>query len=228
MTARYPFLLKVRGKLNDTSANPVWSDALLETFIDDGLVRLSVDWPAVQQLTLAAVAGQRDYPIDPAAYPVGPGGIMRVEYPVGSLVPPGNTAIQYLSLLGGSGDGLSFGQCWEFLRQADEVNPQLLRFRYGLAPAEADSIGVTYYGYYSLAADDDAVLQVSGLAEQALKWAVCARAMSWLEQQRGKRQGGNGTSRDGTAGYYLRLYQETVAKQQTARGILSSKVVVDG
>ncbi len=226
MTTRASFLSGVRMELQDPGpVNYVWPDGLLQTFLSDGLNQLGLDLPPVKEVTLAAVVGQRDYVIGPGTLALGPGGITEVQFPVGVVVPKGATGPQY----GGatylvSSNFQAFDQCWELMASAGDVNA--LRFRYSLT--QTGNIVVRAFSTYTLPLSDSAVLDVNVLNEVPLKWAVCARALDWLEEVRGKRQGGNVPGKRGASGYYKRLYEAAIQDRKKARGVLSSKVVVNG
>lgn len=226
MTTRATFLSGVRTELQDPGpVNYVWPDTLLQAFLVDSLNQLSLDLPPVKEITLAAVAGQRDYVIAPGTLALGQGGLTEVQFPVGVVVPEGSTGPQYVGATAlASSDFQAFDQRWELLAGAGDVNT--LRFRYALA--QTGNIVVRAFGVYTLPASDGATLDVNALNETALKWAVCARALGWLEETRGKRQGGVVPGFRGSTGYHRRLYEAAIHDRKRARGIISGKVVVDG
>lgn len=226
MTTRADFLSGVRLELQDPGpASYVWPDALLQAFLKDGLARLSLDLPPLKEVTLAAVVGQRDYPLDPGTLALGAGGIVEVQFPAGVVVAEGKTGPQYsgAAYLAG-GDFQAFEQRWELLAGAGESN--ILRFRYPLA--QAGAIVVRAFTVYTVPASDAAELDVNGRDEAALKWAVCARALGWLEETRGKRQGNRVEAARSPGGYYAALYEATIGARRKAGGVSSGKVVVDG
>jgi hypothetical protein len=209
--------------------NFVWSDAVLQGYLNDGLYQLAIDLAPVKEISIAAVVGQRDYVIAPGTLALGPGGIIGVQFPVGYVIPEGNTGPQYEGAsYSGSSNFQAFDQCWELLPGAGDVNT--LRFRYGLA--QTGNIVVRAFTTYTLPTGDASVLDVNAFDEVALKWAVCGRAMAWLEEVRGKRQGGAVAGNRGTqwvpGSYYRRLYEAAIVARKRAKGVVSSKVVVDG
>ena len=226
MTTRAEFLSGVRLELQDPGpANYVWPDALLQAFLKDSLNVLSLDLPPIKEITLAAAAGQRDYPLSPGTLVLGAGGIVEVQFPAGVVVPRGDTGPQYAGaayLV--SSNFQAFDQCWDLPAGAGDSS--VLRFRYG--PAQAGSILVRAFSVYTLPSSDAAALDVNGPDETALKWAVCARALGWLEETQGKRQGGRLAEGPRLSGYFEALYGAAILSRKRARGVLSSKVVVDG
>lgn len=226
MTTRLEFLNGVRLELQDPGpVNFVWSDALLQVFLGEGLSQLALDLPPVQEISLASVVGQRDYVIAPGTLLLGPGGIIEIQFPAGIVIPQGATGPQYAGVIYQTSSSYqAFEQCWEHIPKAGDVN--ILRFRYGLA--QAGNILVKAYTTYSVPVSDSAVLTVNVFNEIALKWAVCARALGWLEETRGKRQGAGLPGTLAASGYYKRLYETAIQARKRARGVLSGKVVVDG
>ncbi len=226
MTTRADFLSGVRLELQDTGpASYVWSDALLQAFLKDGLTRLSLDLPPIREITLAAVVGQRDYPILPGTLALGAGGLVEAQFPAGLVVPRGATGPQY----GGgtypaSSDFQAFEQRWELLAGAGDSN--ILRFRYALA--QPGDIVVKAFSVYTLPASDTASFDVNARDEGALRWAVCWRAAGWLEETRGKCQGGRLEEGQSLSGYFRLLYDEAILRRKKAGGIISGKVVLDG
>lgn len=227
MTTRLGFLTGIRTELQDPGpTNFVWSDAVLQSYLNDGLYQLAIDLAPVKEVSLAAVVGQRDYIIAPGTLALGPGGISNVQFPPGYVIPEGPTGPQYVgaSYLASS-TFQAFDQCWELISGAGDVNT--LRFRYGLTQAQAGNIVVRAFTTYTLPTTDGSVLDLNVFDEVALKWVVCARAMAWLEEVRGKRAGGNVPGNRGPSGYYKRLYDAAIAARKRAKGIISSQVVVD-
>lgn len=226
MTTRAEFLSGVRLELQDPGpANYVWSDVLIQAFLKDSLGQLSLDLPPIKEITLAAVAGQRDYPILPGTLALGAGGVLEVQFPAGVVVPRGATGPQYVGATYlASTDFQAFDQRWDLLAGAGDSN--VLRFRY--APTQTGNILIKAFSVYTVPSSDASVLDVNVQDETALKWAVCARALGWLEETRGKRQGGNVPGFSGASGYYESLYDGAILGRKRARGVLSSKVVVDG
>lgn len=226
MTTRVDFLSGIRLELQDPGpTNYVWSDALLQAFLRDGLNQLSLDLPPTKEISLAAAIGQRDYTIAPGTLALGAGGILEVQFPVGIVVPRGATGPQFVGATAlASTNFQAFEQRWELLAGAGDSN--VLRFRYALT--QTGSITVKALTVYTVPASDAAALDVNVQDEVALKWAVCVRAMNWLEETRGKRQGGTVPGFRGASGYYKRMYEAAISGRKKARGILSGKVVVDG
>jgi hypothetical protein len=221
MTTRIQFLSGVRAELQDAGpVNYVWSDSLLQAFLNEGLNRLSLDLPPVAEITLAAVMGQRDYVLGPEI-----GWLIAVEFPAGCGIAPGNTGPQYggVSPLA-AGDYQPFEQRWELINGLGDLHT--LRFRYGLT--QTGDIVVRALTTYSLPAADSSVLDLKAFDEAALKWAVCARAVGWLEEARAKRQGGSGPGSRESSDYYRHLYAGAVQARKQLKGIGSSQVVVDG
>ena len=227
MTYRSEFISLVRAELADPAgANAVWGDGLLMAFMGDAYNGLSTDLPPVGEVTLAAVAGQTDYPLE--ANRVGPGGVISVQYPSGQTLRPVNSAERQPAIfptVTGQSSWQPYEQGWELIGDFNGSG-QLLRFRY---PTNvAGSIVVRFYTYYVVPVTDGAVLNLNPFDEVALKWAVCERAMAWLEETRAKRQGGSVAGNRGSQGYYHRLYGAAVAARRRAMGIKVSKVVMNG
>jgi hypothetical protein len=226
MTTRADFLSGVRLELQDPGPTTyIWSDGLLQAFLKDGLAQLALDLPPLKELTLAAVVGQRDYTLAPGLVALGEGGLAEVQFPAGVVVPGGKTGPQsegavYLA----ASDFQAFEQRWELMAGAGDSN--ILRFRYALA--QSGNIVVRAFTVYTVPANDAATLDVNGRDEVALKWAVCGRAMAWLEEMRGNRQGGRVGDAQSPSEYYTRLYEAAIRARRKARGIVSSKVVVNG
>ncbi len=240
MTTRLQFLAGVRAELGDNGPNFVWPDSLLQSFLSDALNQLSIDWAPVRELSLVAVNNQRDYALDPVANPVGPAGVISVQYPAGFVVWPGDSSAQYVQMFPTITNGSTwqpFDQRWEYIAGVGTV-AQLLRFRYPLVVVQPATVIVRYWSVYTPPVSDSALLDVAISDEVALKWASCARAMEWLDEQRGKRSaqaaGPVNAAQAVVAGarrtqsYYQRLYNSAIIARNRAYGVQSSKVVLDG
>jgi hypothetical protein len=62
MATRLQFLTGIRTELQDIGpVNFVWSDAVLQGYLNDGLYQLAIDLAPVKEISIAAVVGQRVY-----------------------------------------------------------------------------------------------------------------------------------------------------------------------
>jgi hypothetical protein len=214
MTTRANLRIAIREELADPGPAYVWTDGLLNGFINEAIGQLSIDLAPREELTLAAVVGQRDYIITTATLLIGPGGIKSVQFPAGYRLEAGDTDRQYE----GSSSDRPFPQCWEFIRTPG--GGQTLRFRYPLA--QAATILIRAQGSYTQPATDSDNLDVTLYDEVLLKWLACYRAYAWLDETRGKRSGVSVAGNRGSQGYYLRLYNSALTARQRAARVHSA------
>ena len=76
MTTRAQLRTSIRLELNDTGGSPLWSDSLLNEWINQAIAAYSRELPEEASATLTAVAAQATY-----ALPAGTQRVLRVEQP---------------------------------------------------------------------------------------------------------------------------------------------------
>ena len=181
MTTRADIRARVRDELNDNGSVKLWSDALLNRWIGEGLREWSRVAPRDRTWQTTSVANDPTY-----ALPSDVLEVVRVEHPAGLFRTRGGlrdgdvAPTTDLSVLGG----------WSGLRPA-----QLTWEQWGeevvLIPAPdatGETIEVRYKGAYSVPSDDATTLEVAAEDEEALVFYACGRALQWIAVDEAKRQ----------------------------------------
>ncbi|NWJ95063.1 MAG: hypothetical protein HXX20_04705 [Chloroflexi bacterium] len=238
MSTRVDLRTRLRAELNDVvvSGSSLWSDTLLNGWLDEALNQLSVDFPPLVRIILEAVPGQREYSL--AAYlaqaPLLPGTVRSVESPAGQKLPRGEVCDRLVgpdehvgTPYGTDTHPRIYRNCWE-LEPWAVTNPVLV-FRYppvAIGGRTDQAIVLWVMGAYTSPLPlDSTVLDVAAYDEILLVYYVCGRAVAWLAEQRGKRgDAGAGRNRTDNAGYYERMYQDGIKLRKRLRGIKVGEV----
>jgi hypothetical protein len=223
----------VRNELGDTGITPVWSDTLLNQWLEEGLNQLAADLPKMPQVTLTALPGVKEYSLADfvSLVPWREGAVQSVECPAGRKLPRGEVRERIAglddnptALYGSDNHPRIYENCWEIQLLAS-TNPALV-FRYPPVPVDGPSnqqIVIWAYGNYSGPIPNDSyALDILDFDAQLLVWYVAGRAVSWLAEQRGKRGDMSSARSRPQATYYERLYQNGIKLHQRRRGIRSS------
>jgi hypothetical protein len=178
MTTRADIRTRTRDELNDNGAVKLWSDALLNRWIGEGVREWSRAVPRDGTWATTSVANTPGY-----ALPADVQEVVRVEHPAGVFRTRGGLRDGDVSPTADLGN-------WQGLRPA-----QMTWERWGgevvLIPApgaSGEAITVRYKGEYSVPGDDVTALDVPPLDEEGLVLYVCARALQWIAQDEAKRQ----------------------------------------
>ncbi len=229
MTTRLEIKGRVRNELNDLGPNFVWADYLVYQWLDEALDQLSLDLPTRQQITIPLAGAQRNYQLSTilGAAPVGPGGVVSLEFPPGNLMPRGNALQTNNGLVSESG-AQPFANCWDVIELPGGAGYGGLEILFRYPPWTA----ANQYAYllietiYTHPTADVTLLTVANFDEPLLVWYICERALSWLAEQRGKR--GAGSGRSAGPGYYSQRYELGVRARKKARGIRFREVQITG
>jgi hypothetical protein len=195
----------VRAELDDEGATRLWSDALLNEWLNEAIRDYGRVVPREEVTTLTTVAGQAAYDL-----PLGLGEVVRVEHPA-------NTFRVFAPRTGGEGGALTpipspsgRGE-WSY----DVWRGQLV-----LEPAptaSGESVVVRYTARRAEPTTDADPLPVEGGDEDLLLLYVCGRALTWVSAQEGKRQAferDRGASAAQLAGDYGARYRAALASHQ--------------
>lgn len=178
MTTRADVRTRTRDELNDNALVKLWSDALLNRWIGEGIREWSRVVPRDGTWDTTSTANTPGY-----ALPSDVLEVVRVEHPAGVFRTRGGLRDGDVSPMADLGS-------WQGLRPA-----QMTWEQWGsevvLIPApgaSGEAIGVRYKGAYGVPADDVTVLDVAAQDEEALVLYACARALQWITQDEAKRQ----------------------------------------
>lgn len=174
MTTRAELRARVRAELGDGGGTPLWSDALLHQWLDEAIREYGEQLPREASTSLVSVAGQASY-----ALPSDLDRVLRVEHPDGVLRLAARPAGGDITSVGATGRSPAVGTF-------DVWGGQLV-----LEPAPeagGEAIQVRYLATYPTPATDGAVLATPSRDDAALVWAVCARALRWINTDESKRQ----------------------------------------
>jgi hypothetical protein len=174
MTTRLELRARVRAELNDAGGTPLWSDALLNQWLDEAIREYGEYFPREADAELTGVAGQAEY-----ALPSDADRVLRVEHPDG--------AFRVAARLVG-GDVLTVEAIdWSCTSGTfDAWAGQLV-----LQPApdvSGESIRVRYLATYATPTSDGATLATPARDDAVLVWSVCRRALRWIDTDESKRQ----------------------------------------
>jgi hypothetical protein len=239
MTTRLDIRTSVRRELNDISVSaPLYSDVLLNGWFDEGITQLSIDLPVLKQVILGIAADCRILPLTPS---VGVGtisaaGVRSVEAPPGHKLARGDTGYRtnaetttnLYTPTGTENYPHVFNNVWDFqiipvdnplVPGATIISPAVV-FRY--APFPTGTVGeyqviVWYWTGYTPVGGDGLSLDISPYDEMLLLYFICGRAISWLAEQRGKRNDSLSMQNRDNASYYERLYAAGIKLRQDAR-----------
>ena len=222
MTTRADVRTRTRDELNDNGATKLWSDALLNRWIGEGLREWSRVVPRDRTWQTTSTANDPSYSLPSDALEV-----VRVEHPPGIF-----------RTRGGLRDGdvsptadLAGLDGWPGLRAT-----QLLWEQWGgevvLVPApdaSGDVIEVRYKGAYSVPTDDVASLDVAAEDEEALMLYACGRALQWVALDEAKRlrfEHQRGASPADSWQAYQREFQALVRRRRG--GVRPRRIVARG
>jgi hypothetical protein len=206
-TTRAAWRALARAELGDEAATKLWSDALLNAWLNEAIRDYGRAVPREATATLTTVASQTAYTL--------PGDlvqVVRVEHPT-------NTFRVFARRVGG-----------DWVQGTDEV-PQADRLggRYGydvwggqllLEPAptaSGESIGVRYVARRTEPTSDGDALPVEDGDVELLTLYVCGRALDWITSQEAKRQAferQRGASASATAAGYEERYAAELAARR--------------
>jgi hypothetical protein len=210
----------VRAELGDEGATRLWSDSLLNEWLNEAIRDYGRVVPREEATTLLTVAGQATY-----ALPLGLIEVVRVEHPA-------NTFRVFAPRTGGEwGDAAltpdpsppGRGECGY---SYDVWEGQLV-----LEPAPGasdESVAVRYTTRRAEPTTDAEPLPVTGGDEDLLLLYVCGRALTWVSAQEGKRQAferDRGASAAQLAGDYDARYRAALASRQRT-GARARRLVV--
>jgi len=180
MTTRADLRTRIRDELNDNAATKLWSDALLNGFVLDGLRDLGRRLPRHVQASITSVANQEAYTL---AAPLAGAGveIVGVEHPVGYHRTPFRFA---------------GGDVEPSTDVVPSISPDVLSYdawagTLYLRPAPSDAtaaIVVRARVPYTEPASDATVLDVATQDEDLVMLFGCARALTWIGADEAKRQ----------------------------------------
>ena len=179
MTTRAEIRQRIRDELNDNASATLWSDALLNQWIVEGLRELGRRLGLEKTTSLTSVASQEAYGLPTDALEV-----MRVEHPASVMRVPGGLR---------SGDAAADGAGVAATTGAG-TSPsryELFGGQLVLVPAPAasgDEIRVRYRGAYTEPSTDGAVLDVPARDEDLVVAYACGRALQWIGTDEAKRQ----------------------------------------
>jgi hypothetical protein len=209
----------VRAELGDQGATPLWADALLNEWLNEAIRDFARQVPREASLSLTTVAAQADY-----ALPNGLIEVVRVEHPA-------DVMRTFAPLVGG--DRRTSG--------TDRVDRVASPYTYDVwggalildpAPtANGESVLVRYTQQRAEPAADTDPLPVEQPDTDLLLLHVCARAMTLISTQEGKRQAFE-RDRGQTAAAQAAAYQQRHAagiatRQRTQRPALRHVVFRD-
>jgi hypothetical protein len=216
----------------------VWSDGLLNQWVNEAIEQLALDLPKPVEITMAALPGVKEYSLSDyvSLATLEPGSIDSVECPHGKRWPRGDVR-QFIegiddnptALYGTDKHTQIYANCWDIQVLAN-TNPVLV-FRYAPVPAGGPSnqqIVLWARGFYSQPPSDSYSLDIMQNDDLLLVWWVCGRAISWLAEQRGKRGDQAGAKGRTNASYYERLYSGALKARRRGRGIQSGTVRLVG
>jgi hypothetical protein len=243
MSTRADLRARIRAELNDTSVTtPLYSDALLNGWLNDGLGQLSLDLPQLVNNSALVQPGARVIALNSFSIAAFGGGIRTLEFPAGRPIPRGDTSYRtedstaagWPSPTGVENYRQIYPQCWDFQNipypdglGGTPITPCLV-FRYALLdPAFSGAFqyaNIWYWSNYLPLTDDITPATVLVYDEPLLTYYVAGRAISWLAEQRGKRGDSGSVANRSNATYYERLYLNGLKIRKQAKGVQSNVV----
>jgi hypothetical protein len=211
-TTRAAWRALVRAELGDEAATKLWSDALLNAWLNEAIRDYGRAVPREATATLTTVASQTAYTLPSDLVQV-----VRVEHPT-------NTFRVFARRVGGdwvdpTPDPSPTGRGESGRYGYDVWGGQLL-----LEPAptaSGESIGVRYVARRTEPTSDGDALPVEDGDVELLTLYVCGRALDWITSQEAKRQAferDRGASASATAaGYAGRYAAELAARRRQGR-----------
>ena len=174
MTTRLELRARVRAELNDAGGTPLWTDALLNQWLDEAIREYGENFPREASASLTSVAGQTEYVL-----PSDVDRVLRVEHPQGVFRVAARAA---------GGDVLAV--------ETIELAPAIGTFdawagQLVLQPApdvSGEAIRVRYLATYATPTSDVATLATPARDDAVLMWSVCGRALRWIDTDESKRQ----------------------------------------
>jgi hypothetical protein len=197
----------VRAELGDEGATKLWSDGLLNEWLNEAIRDYGRVVPREEATTLQTVAGQAAYDLPPGLVEV-----VRVEHPA-------NTFRVFAPRTGGDGTDPTPAPS----PREGEGSPfsyDVWRGQLVLEPApgaDGAAIGVRYTTRRAEPTTDADPLPVAGGDEDLLLLYACSRALTWVSAQEGKRQAferNRGASAAQLAGDYAARYGAALASRQ--------------
>lgn len=179
MTTRAEMRQRIRDELNDNAGATLWSDALLNRWIVEGLRELGRRLGLEKTTSLTSVASQEAYGLPADALEV-----VRVEHPASVMRVPGGLQSGDVATEGGAGATPAGGS-------PSPSRYELFGGQLVLVPAPAttgDEIRVRYRGAYAEPSADGAVLDVPARDEGLVVAYACGRALQWVGTDEAKRQ----------------------------------------
>ncbi|HZS01350.1 MAG TPA: hypothetical protein VFE37_21710 [Chloroflexota bacterium] len=196
----------VRAELGDEGATRLWSDALLNEWLNEAIRDFGRVVPREEATTLTTVAGQAAYPL-----PLGLVEVVRVEHPA-------NVFRVFAPRTGGEWDAALTPD--PAPRGRGEYSYDVWKGQLVLEPApgaSGESVAVRYTTRRAEPTTDADPLPVEGGDEDLLLLYVCGRALGWVSAQEGKRQAferDRGASAAQLASAYEARYQAALASRQ--------------
>ncbi|HLH26403.1 MAG TPA: hypothetical protein VK066_28110 [Chloroflexota bacterium] len=209
----------VRAELGDAGATQLWSDVLLNEWLNEAIRDFGRVVPREEATTLITVAGQAAY-----ALPLGLVEVVRVEHPA-------NTFRVFAPRVGGEG-GAALTPA-PSPRGRGEWSYDVWEGQLVLEPAPGASgerVAVRYTTRRAEPTTDADPLPVEGGDEDLLLLYVCGRALTWVSAQEGKRQAferDRGASAAPLAAAYEARYRAALASRQRTGGRARRLVVRD-
>src|SRR4051812_27942812 len=166
----------VRAELGDTGGTPLWSDALLNEWLNEAIRDFARTVPRESSTTLNTVASQASYSL-----PSGLVEVLRVEHPT-------DVMRTFAPLVGGDRRDSGVDQL-DQLASAYTYDVFAGSLILDLAPtASGDSILVRYTSQRAEPTVDTDPLPVEASDVELLLLYACGRAMVWISGQEAKRQ----------------------------------------
>jgi hypothetical protein len=167
---------RTRAELNDMGGTPLWSDALLNQWLDEAIREYGEHLPREASASLTSVAEQAEY-----ALPSDVDRVLRVEHPEGVFRVAARSAGG--DVLAVEGIELSVpGTVGTFDAWAGQLVLQP-------APdASGEAIRVRYLATYATPTSDGDALTTPTRDDAVLTWSVCGRALRWIDTDESKRQ----------------------------------------
>ena len=178
MTTRAEIRQRIRDELNDNASAKLWSDALLNQWVVEGLREIGRRLGLEKTTSLTSVASQEAYGL-----PADTLEVTRVEHPASVMRVPGGLR---------SGEGTTDGAGVATIAGASPSRYELFGGQLVLVPppsTSGDEIRVRYRGAYAEPSTDGAVLDVPARDENLMVAYACSRALQWVGTDEAKRQG---------------------------------------
>lgn len=209
MTTRASLRTTIRSELNDSGGTPLWSDALLNEWLNQGIRAYSRELPEEATATLVVVADQAGYALPARTFQV-----LRVEQPRYSVRLP-------ISGSRTSADGAADLVDFQNRVGAAAARPGYRVFAGSLildpAPTSIgtdEDVRLEYLRLYAEPATDNDVLATPVQDDDVLVHLVCASALEWVASDEAKRlryQGTQGLPPELLVRWHRRLAASAIA-----------------